>query len=166
MRLPQIHHNKSFIGLYLQCVECATCTGQGNVVCWAGGTPASASPRSWVSKARLVKEPETPMSNLPFSSMCRKLSVLALSTLDKLCYVLLPVREQNLVPSCRWCVLEGLPGRWRCCPLAAFYLITADLLSGCCVVSPFPFLCVRERGEPFVKAERFELETFGPPCGT
>lgn len=159
MHFPQIHGNKSFIGLYLQSVEYAMCTGQDNVVCWA----ASASPRSRASKARLVKEPETPTGKLAFSSTCRKLSVLALSTLDNFCCVLLPVREQNLVPSCRWCVLEGLPGRWRGGPLAAFYLIVADLLSGCYVVSPFPFLCVCEHREPLVKAERFELEAFGPP---
>ena len=36
MQLPQIHSNKTFIGLYLQSAEYVICIRQGNVVCRAG----------------------------------------------------------------------------------------------------------------------------------
>lgn len=49
--------------------------------------------------------------------------------------------------------------------LCCFYFTMADLLSGCYVVSSFTFLCVCTK-ETLVKAERFELKGFGPPCGT
>lgn len=130
---------------------------------WSGGTPASASPRSQASKARSVREPETPRAP-GFSSTCRKLSVLALSTLDNFCHVLLPVREQGLVPSCRWCVLEGLPGRWRCCPFAAFYFTVADL-SGCYVVSSFPFLHVCVQGRLQLKQKGLSWRVLVPHVG-
>lgn len=36
MHLPQIHSNKSFLGLYLQSAEHAICIRQGNALCSAG----------------------------------------------------------------------------------------------------------------------------------
>lgn len=85
-----------------------------------------------------------------FSSMCRKISVIALSILCNFCHVLLPVRALYS-PSLQVVCAVGLSEHWGCwSSLCCFLLYCSNLLSGCHGLSVFPSVCMCTR-EPFLK---------------
>lgn len=120
------------------------CAGQGSN--WAVETPASASSRSQTSKTRFVRDLEIPMGTKLFLHLQEDVSFSSERLVQLLpCFA---ASERALSgPKLQVVCAAGLPEHWGCwLSLCCFLLYCGNLLSGCCVVSLFPFLHVRAQG--------------------